>query len=586
MLKRIFAVVLCLLMVLAALPLAVWAETETPIHQLPTAKEKAEALKEQIQSDYIRALAEAEKESFGGYCGQVASYQMYYRGINSWRFGANGNEYYDIYCNGEKTSGGYTPVAFAAEDYTLEQALNFVSNEGTHDVYNLLACFQTSNTEAGARFGHVVFIYAIIDGIVYFTESFATAMDTVEGEAIAVDIARFAKYYSDWVSYEGLIVMGLPQYMDNCAVYASNLFVQAQEAVPLLTLPAAEGTEGAQLLRVAAAGERLRVTALYENLRGQTYYQIDDGDVVCYAGTQMLKAVAFVDAKVTLTDIQVPDRTGGENQRIAGTLEVEQGKTVTVHVEIADEKNTVVQQFSATVSGSKYNLDNRYLREALQVNKLPAGWYRCSIRGESKSDYIIDGSTATHIGTQTLVEKSFRVGNAPRRLPQQAKPEPVKDGWYYMDDTWYCYRLGQPVTGWTTADGIAYYLQENGAVTTGTTQLEGKTYHFTATGAMRTGWYDTPEGRQFLGEDGQMMVGWQQIGEKYYYFDYQGILQTNCWITVSSTRRYMQPDGSMATGWVELEEGCFGFDINGRLVAQLCEEENRTFIRSCDTITE
>lgn len=584
MFKKIIALALSLLLAAAVLPVSALAEKEvTEATQLQTKEEKIQWLNETIVKDYQQALTDAKKESFGGFCGQIASYQLWYRGINDWHFSANGNDYYDIYGALEKTTGGYAPRAYGVEIYDLQQALNHVTKNGTQDVYNILAGFQWTNTEAGAQFGHVVFIYAILDGIVYFTESFATSLNSQEGTPVAVSIERFAQYYSTWTEYEGIVVLGCKEYMDNCAVYDSDMFVRANAPAQLLTMPCEAGQEDCELLRTAACGERLQVIGLYENPQEQLYYQISDGETVCYSAAEVLEPILFLHEGIALKDAVAPSTLAqGEDAKVAGKVSCVDDSLAAVRVQVTDAQQNVM--LDKTVDGT--NLGTKAFDKEFDTSTLPEGWYTYRILADSINYYAEGGVTAVDQKSLVLLEKPFGVGNVSKKTLQLAQqtPETAKDGWLYEQGTWYCYEKGTALTGWQTADGVSYYLDETGAVTTGWVELDGKKLCFTATGALYTGWIDLEAGRQYLQSDGTPITGWTKIDGEQYYFDHNGIMQRDCWITVASVRRYLQADGSMATGWVELKEGTFGFDINGRLLAQLCQEGDRMILRSCDRL--
>ena len=130
------------------------------------------ALSQMITKTYKRLRASNGYDSYNGYCGKMAAYTLYYLGVDKKVHVHNGKDEYDAYKDLEKTTGGYMVATYPAADYSLEEALNAISEGGTRDVYNILVGFQRTNTAAGKKYGHAVVIYGILNGNVYFTESF------------------------------------------------------------------------------------------------------------------------------------------------------------------------------------------------------------------------------------------------------------------------------------------------------------------------------------------------------------------------------------------------------------------------------
>jgi len=399
-----------------------------------------------------------------------------------------------------------------------------VTNYGSKEVYNLLVCFEKTDTARGTIYGHVVFVYGIIDGIVYFTEG-GDMFGVKAGEPMECSISRFSESYATWTDFEGLIVFGNKNFKDNCLVYTSNMFVCCTEDVPLMSMP--ESLEGSKVLRTAAKGERLQVTALYQNRDGEYYYEIFDGDTVCYAPAQNTKAVWFHHDEAVLEDPKLPQALkAGSDFRLDGTLQ-SGGYIRQVTVSVLDAQGAALQQVTTQVNESSFDLYNWKLNQALTLDKLETGVYTLRVEIEDCNWFFHMGHFAARCQKQTVAEQIFTVGEV-EAPPVAAAAEPVqtvKDGWVYENDTWYCYREGTPLTGWQQADGARYYLQEDGSVSTGWTMVDKQMHLFTATGAMRTGWVNTEVGRQYLLPDGTIAHGWLQLDGEYYYFDDFGAWQ-------------------------------------------------------------
>jgi len=196
MVKRIWALVLCAVLLLSILPVCALAANEN------------EMLIEKTRKSYESGLEATGQESFHGLCGTMVAYQLKYFGVSIYPEAWDGNKQYDNYAGKNITSGGYYVDAYPATEYSLEQALDVLTANGTRDVYNILVGFETTNTEAGALFGHACVITAIVDGTVYFAESFDTSFG-VEGTVICCTIKEFAAFYSDWAVFEGLVCFSM-----------------------------------------------------------------------------------------------------------------------------------------------------------------------------------------------------------------------------------------------------------------------------------------------------------------------------------------------------------------------------------------
>ena len=159
---RIASALLILLSIISLLPTTASSVATT----------EAERISELVTSTYKQALKLTKRSSFHGWCGAAVDWQMRVLGITTKVVGSDGKDKYDRYKNMDYTSGGYKVQALSAKKYNLEAALNFLTNNGTENAYNIMVGFQRTNTSAGRKYGHAVFIYAIIDGVVYFTESY------------------------------------------------------------------------------------------------------------------------------------------------------------------------------------------------------------------------------------------------------------------------------------------------------------------------------------------------------------------------------------------------------------------------------
>lgn len=574
MIKRIAALVLSLLLIVAVLPLGASA-----------ADDEVQQIRQKIRRHYYWTLSSSGKGSLQGYCGLLASYQLAYLGINEWAILADGRDQYDTYKDLKQTDQGYRVKPYSAADYTLEEALNAATRNGTRDVYNILVGFQKTNTAAGSRYGHAVVIYAILDGMVYFTESYGFTLCPYAGYAASCTIEEFAEYYTSWTKFEGIIVFGQKDYLDNCTDYRTHMYVQVNTAAALYTQPCApeSGETESKKLRDVESGERLLVTALYENTLGEYYYQVVDSGVTCYIPAQQTAPEWFNLEDITVADAAVPGTLAtGSAFNVAGEVTSTYSAIGAVHISVIDQNGQELLHHSMEKNSGSYDLQQDGFNTALDFSTLKEGAYTFLLSAEGLCSYVEGSQLLTQKQTTTLCSVPFEVGEA-GQIERADNDDQTIYGWVLESGVWHYYEKGKPRTGWFCYDGIDYYLKEDGAVTTGWAVINGKERFFSDTGAMRTGWIKTDRGDMYLLSNGEAAHGWRGIDGKLYYFDEDGLMLQGCWITVQDGKYYLNDDGSAAMGWVTLKEGTFCFrETDGRLLAQAVVVEGKTVLRAYD----
>ena len=525
-----------------------------------------------IEEHYAKILEDNETDTLNGWCGTLASYQLYYLGINSYPMMANGNDQYDLYLERSYSDNGYRIKRYPAEEYTLEEALNAITHGGIWDAYNILVGFQATNTEAGSQFGHAVVIYGIVDGKVYFTESFGTAFTADEGVPGVCTISQFAALYDSWTQLEGVVLFGRKGYLESCSRRDANMYVQVQRADPLYTQPCVSGTEEVEsrIIRTAQKGEYLLVSAMYENTLGRYYYQVQDGDTVCYLDAQRAEPVQFNSGDVTVTDLEYPTvLTPGEDFTVKGHISSQHSLVSSVTLEITDASGEVLMTNSRAKKSGTYNLERDTFNALTDFGALEEGLYTFTLTADVLSHYLDTGMVQTAVAKITLCNVKFAVGGNVQ-LPRQGRmaPEFVPDGWSEVNGKWCCYEKGMPRTGWFCYEGVNYYLQEDGSVTTGWAEINGKKRYFSGNGAMCTGWLYTEEGTYYLLKNGQMATGWRTVDNGLYLFDQDGVMQTGGWKTIEGKTYYLFDDGRAATGWTTLKKSVYFFGADGHLMVE------------------
>lgn len=117
--------------------------------------------------------------------------------------------------------------------------------------------------------------------------------------------------------------------------------------------------------------------------------------------------------------------------------------------------------------------------------------------------------------------------------------------------------------GWVTNDSGQYRYINNGSALSGPQIIHGTKYFFEPNGDLKTGWVkDGNVTRYYEGND--MVTGKVTLtndNQKFmYYFNSDGSLATNRWVTIEGIPYFFQENGSMATN---IRIGDYIFDANG-----------------------
>lgn len=472
--KRIIAMILCAVMLIAAVPRA-----------SAEASDVDKEMRSLANRIYARCQQTAQQESFHGYCGKFVSHQLYNLKINRWATSNDGNKLFDYYSALEKTTGGYYITSYGIEDYDLLDALNHITRNGTRDVYNVLVGFQWTNTEAGAKYGHAVLIYGIVDGMVYFAESYPIYLNGAhaEGALVKCSIEQFAESYGKWTVYEGIIVFGTGEYADGCEATGTNLVVQARFDTVLRSQPQLLGQDDCVKLRDIPQGERLRVTEILKNSQNDSFYRVAHGETVGYVSAAAVSPVQASPQDLKAEDLIIPEQVGaGQAAQLSGYVSEAFGQVSGLDVNLLDSEGTLVAREALENEGFWVSMEE--VNESLHLDLLEEGMYTLQMYATIRAEDAKEQVRYTRI---CVAQKSLQVGDQ-RMSPQLPEQLPFDDplpenGWFYRGG-WRLYREGQPVTGWVKDCGVWYYLNQSGVALTGWQSMEGKWYCFTETGAM------------------------------------------------------------------------------------------------------
>lgn len=533
MVHKFWALILTIVLLLSILPVTGMAATDEEIYELRTA----------ARESYLSSLGSTGKESLRGYCGLMVSHQLYHMGINNYVLANDGNKQYDTYSQMLKTSGGYYVSAYSAEEYSLKEALNLISHDGTKDVYNILVGFEWTDTVAGGEFGHACVINGILNGKVYFVESYYTRAGGAEGNVATCSIDEFVAMFEDWTVYEGLVHFGGFAYADAFRVHATDIFVRTRFSMELRSQPCPVGQEDCKVLRSLSAGERLRVTGVLKNTHNEWFYRVIEGDQVGYvvAQTTVLERTNVED--LTLDRLYVgPDQTQEAKLTLEGTVRANNSLVGAVEVVISDANGKpVLRQRRIT---DAYQVELESFREDLALDQLPEGVYTVTVLADTAAAYINKGELDYSYATRAVGRCELVVGDAQSggKVKTETEAETL-DGWYWKNGTWYLYRNNQTKDGWVQDRGVRYYLQKDGSVTRGWAEIDGKNYFFTDNGALCVGWLETENGLRYMQEDGGYAVGWKTIGGSRYYFNADGQMQTQGTRVHNAVTYRFQSDG-------------------------------------------
>ncbi len=145
-----------------------------------------------ITQDYKTALSLAGRSSFNGQCNLATAYQLYARGIYKYGldFSGTGNIWYRHFKNVKETSGGYSVITVSGANCLYD----LVKKYG-NELYNIVYCLGTGGTSGDC---HVLYIRAIINGYVYFADSFGTSYNHTyyrEGAGTVLSLSKFVSEY-------------------------------------------------------------------------------------------------------------------------------------------------------------------------------------------------------------------------------------------------------------------------------------------------------------------------------------------------------------------------------------------------------
>ena len=555
---RIFSVALVVLLLVSVIPAPARAADS----------EEVQAIYRQIADLYRQTLRATGKYSLHGYCGTMVNWHLYLLGITTSVVGNDGNTEYDYYSVQDYTSGGYRVRAYPASAYSLTEALNAITYNGTRDAYNIVVGFEKTNTAAGQRYGHTCMIHAIIDGVVYFSESYGTSFHGTyyaEGSAIACTIEEFAQYYAPWTVYEGVLYFGQKTYAESCEFFNSYLFANVTEDTILYSSPCDSATDDrSRPIRPVHAGERITVIGMYRNTEGEYWYQVEGNDI-CYIRADATQVQSMCYDDVTVSGLGAPTVLRyGKAFDVKGRIKSVYNQIISARAQVfrfGEEGKTHVMSASAMVENYSYSLSGTRLSNQLAFRLLEVGSYRYEMAVVVGNHYYEDGHLQTdwktmkfwisdfqvvestngncsitfdaNGGTTDLNAVDMTIGETLSNLPTASRDGYVFNGWYTADGqkipedykitgatTLYAqWTSATDINGWHMQDGTWFYYVD-GKVQTGFIQVDGITYHLNDAGYLDTGLVEVKGKLYYFYANGAMHYGWLELdGVTYYMCD-------------------------------------------------------------------
>ena len=506
--KLLFPLVALLLLVLVQ-PVSATEELNRPIwpaamESVTEGEDLVDAVGDAAMASYMLSRKTARRNSFRGWCGLMTSHQLYNLGINEKLIVTDGNGQYDYYQGMDMTTGGYYVNAYDSNEYTLEEALNTITDYGNKDAFNILVGFQWTHTAEGSLYGHSVVINGIVDGYVYFVESYDSSLGP-QGGLLTCTIKEFARYYKSWTLFEGVIHFGDGVYSNVCPTTSTDLMIQARFDTILRSQPSLLGKKGAEHVRDVCAGETFRAIALCRDTWGD-YYKVMTNEGFAFISVNAVSLLSAGDGDMSLTELQLPERLQpGQDLTIDGKVTASYGRVASLELSIYGLDGTPLRKESAEIDEPEGQLS--VLNGKLYADLLESGVYRAEVYAYSVAPVAGDQWGKSRYQRVLLHSQYLVVGDAP--IPEESKTAE---------------RQGQLLPeGWFRSQGVDYYVQ-NGSLVTGWQTIDEKQYYFSATGALCKGWLTIGGRTWYRLPDGTGAVGQLQLDGTTWMFGASGML--------------------------------------------------------------
>ncbi len=587
--RRILSFLLAITLLAVLFPQPVIASSSNP---------EVTRLENQICSTYKAALRSSGRKSFDGYCASMVNWMVYFLGINAERYGCDGKDEYDFYKRMSITTGGFRVRSYSASKYNLRDALNAITLNGTVDAYNILVGFQRTNTTAGRKYGHAMLIHGIVDGQVYFAESFDATFNGkyyAEGKPISCSIDTFYKFYSSWATYEGIIYFGLKNYAQACQTFPTNYYAMAMAPVDAYKEPSDPGIYEAEPLEQGIyAGEILLAENLLKTPGGGYWYQLRRGNQTIYARADKFSFVQDCLSDVSVSDLKLPSIIAkSASFSLSGILRPVNTKLYHANVAVYSAEDRTTPLFSGGVDAfeDEVNLSAKALNKELTFRKLAKGTYYLEITAHTgsfrfengthveypeekviyQSQFQVVSSTKSYVnlsfegngGAAEIQRIAFKKGEKVETLPLATRPGYAFKGWTLDPEG------NEPAEiGMTVSKNTVFYAQwEKVTQVLNGWQLTDAGWRYYEADVPVQGWFTDGNIRFYQDENGMPVKGWKELGDIWYYFSDCGSSVTG-WQRIDDDYYYFLGDGRRVTGWITVNQDQLYFDVDGKFLPE------------------
>lgn len=284
-----------------------------------------------ITANYDKALSIAGRGSFHGKCNLATAYQLRAMGIyaSGLDYSGTGSSWHAYFRNVSGTTGGYNVVTISGADCLYD----LVERYGD-EIYNVVYCLGTGGTSGGT---HVLYIRAIIDGYVYFADSFSTNYHHTyyaEGAGTKLSISEFVSEYrrmngnaygcvyftkNNVTEHLSGSAENPSDWKNNKTVYESGKYIVSSASLKIRENP----DNHAKSVESVPHGTQVSVQEIKNNW-GYVEYNGKSG-WICLTYTQKLSEVVCTDSSMCTVALTSESKAVFNNQPITWTATVQEG---------------------------------------------------------------------------------------------------------------------------------------------------------------------------------------------------------------------------------------------------------------------
>ncbi len=346
--------------------------------------------------EILRAVYHAEY--FDGGCAEWVNDQLIHNNIGYWYKGNysfgydDGNKWFHDLDDGAVTKSGYIQVKYPGESAIYD----LISEFGGHPIYNVVVSWERGSGKWVAE-GHVLYIWCIYDGYVYYTDTFNQTFGAA-GHIVKRTVDNFVELYDQIsgpmigaVHFEGDEVVGFhPDETINSEYIAG-------QGCSLRSAPMDTVGDTDTLIEEVEPGTAISVRGAYTDSYDRRWLKVEGGKWV--KDSEVKKSGNY--STVTCDGITIPQvwmyRHGFT---MAGTITSHGGAFSYISVTISDTDGNVVMGGERKAGDSVYTLAE--MDETTYFEQLLPGVYRYKIEVENSMEHAV------------VVDAEFEVRNSTR----------------------------------------------------------------------------------------------------------------------------------------------------------------------------